>query len=382
MKDTILYILDYYLPHQWGVETVFEQIITRTLAQGKKVIILTSHFDSTLPQHENYANLEIFRVGNSRLSFMLHAFFKGIKILKTHRIALIHTSTYWWAIPASLLAKLFHKKIIITVHEIFAQLWHSYKWWWKGRMYRIFEWLIFQLPFDIFHCVSLYTLNSLRLVYAIPDRKLHLIYNGIDKDFRSPKLVTKEEKSQISSLFHLHGYRNLLYFGHTWISKGIDDLISVLPILLKDHEDLQFIFNFIPAKRGKLIRLRLENLITTLPVEQGRRISLHFWLEKKQLRALISQVDGVIAPSLSEGFWSVHSEVCQMQIPLITTHISSIPEVVSGKVIFIPPQNPNAIIQGVKKLKNQNFDAVSPKDFDRNIQYTYIANLYKTLLND
>gem|GEM_PF-2090671 len=76
------------------METVFEQIITRTLAQGKKVIILTSHFDSTLPQHENYANLEIFRVGNSRLSFMLHAFFKGIKILKTHRIALIHTSTY------------------------------------------------------------------------------------------------------------------------------------------------------------------------------------------------------------------------------------------------------------------------------------------------
>ena len=382
MKDTILYILDYYLPHQWGVETVFEQIITRTLAQGKKVIILTSHFDSTHPQHENYANLEIFRVGNSRLSFMLHAFFKGIKILKTHRIALIHTSTYWWAIPASLLAKLFHKKIIITVHEIFVQLWHSYKWWWKGRMYRIFEWLIFQLPFDIFHCVSLYTLNSLRLVYAIPDRKLHLIYNGIDKDFRSPKLVTKEKKGQMSSLFHLHGYRNLLYFGHTWISKGIDDLISALPILMKDHTDLQFIFNFIPAKRGKLIRLRLENLIKTLPVEQGRRIRLHFWLEKKQLRALISQVDGVIAPSLSEGFWSVHSEVCQMQIPLITTHISSIPEVVSGKVIFIPPQNPNAIIQGVKKLKNQNFDAVSPKDFDRNIQYTYIANLYKTLLND
>lgn len=382
MKDTILYILDYYLPHQWGVETVFEQIITRTLAQGKKVIILTSHFDPSIPQHENYENLEIFRVGNSRLSFMLHAVFKGIKILKTHRIDLIHTSTYWWAIPASLLAKLFYKKIIITVHEIFAQLWHSYKWWWKGRMYRIFEWLIFQLPFDIFHCVSLYTLNSLRLVYAIPDRKLHLIYNGIDKDFRSPKLVTKEEKSQISSLFYLHGYRNLLYFGHTWISKGIDDLISVLPILLKDHEDLQFIFNFIPAKRGKLIRLRLENLIKTLPVEQGRRIRLHFWLEKEQLRALISQVDGVIAPSLSEGFWSVHSEVCQMQIPLITTRISSIPEVVSGKVIFIPPQNPNAIIQGVKKLKNQNFDAVSPKDFDRNIQYTYIANLYKTLLND
>lgn len=381
MKTAILYVLDYYLPHQWGVETVFEQIITRTLAQGKKVIILTSHFDPSLPQYESHPNLEIFRVGSARLSFLFLAFFKWVQILKNHHIDLMHTSTYWWAIPASLLAKLFHKKIIITVHEIFAQLWHSYKWRRKARTYRAFEWMIFQLPFDVFHAVSLYTLNSLRLVYAIPDHKLHLIHNGIDRDFRAPQLVTKEEKSQISDLFHLQGHRNLLYFGHTGISKGIDQLITALPTLLKTYPDLQFIFNFIPAKRGKLIRSELETLIKTLPEEQGNRIRLHFGLEKSQLRALVSQVDGVIAPSLSEGFGSVHSEVCQMQIPLITTRIASIPEVVSGKVIFIAPNNPDSLIQGVKKLKNQTFDLVSPKDFDRNIQYSLINELYHALLS-
>lgn len=78
----------------------------------------------------------------------------------------------------------------------------------------------------------------------------------------------------------------------------------------------------------------------------------------------------------------MHSEVCQMQIPLITTRIASIPEVVSGRVVFVAPKGPESIIQGVKKLKNQIFDPVSPKVFDRTTQYSHIANLYQTLLNN
>jgi len=51
---------------------------------------------------------------------MFWAFWKGIKILRKHKdISLIHTSTYGGAIPASLLGKFFHKRVILTVHEIF-----------------------------------------------------------------------------------------------------------------------------------------------------------------------------------------------------------------------------------------------------------------------
>jgi hypothetical protein len=59
---------------------------------------------------------------------MFWALYKGIKILRTHRdISLIHTSTYGGAIPASILGKLFHKRVILTVHEIFGKLWKHYK---------------------------------------------------------------------------------------------------------------------------------------------------------------------------------------------------------------------------------------------------------------
>ncbi|MEI7920251.1 MAG: hypothetical protein WCH65_09275 [bacterium] len=90
--------------------------------------MLTSHFDSKLPVQENKENFVVYRIGKSRISFMFWALIKGIKILKhTPSISLIHTSTYGGAIPASILAKIFHKRIILTVHEVFGKLRIQYK---------------------------------------------------------------------------------------------------------------------------------------------------------------------------------------------------------------------------------------------------------------
>ena len=103
---TLLYILDYYLPHKWGVETVFEQIINRSLKEWYKVIVLTSWYDKNLKKEETIWDLQIIRAWNSRKSFVWQWFIEGRKILKNNPdIIWIHTSTYGWAIPASFLWK-------------------------------------------------------------------------------------------------------------------------------------------------------------------------------------------------------------------------------------------------------------------------------------
>ena len=43
--------------------------------------------------------------------------------------------------------------------------------------------------------------------------------------------------------------------------------------------------------------------------------------EKNELRTLIASSDMMIAPSLSEGFGSVHTESVAMKKPLLTTYI-------------------------------------------------------------
>ena len=48
-------------------------------------------------------------------------------------------------------------------------------------------------------------------------------------------------------------------------------------------------------------------------------------------------------PSHAEGFGFAIAEVCTMDVPLITTNVSAIPEVVSGEVMFVEPGSPKQI---------------------------------------
>ena len=379
MSKTILYLLDYYLPHAWGVETVFEQIISRSVEKGYQVIVLTSLYDPKLKKLEKQDNLRIIRTGKWRKSFIRSGFRRGRELLKREKIDFIHTSTYWGAIPASLLGILFKKKVLITVHEIFGQLWKQYKPWRSSRIYQAFEWLIFQLPYSIYHCVSLYTLNSLRIAYWIADEKLRLIYNGVDHNFWDRSKVSAAEKNTIREKYQLWTYFSLLYFWHTGISKGIDTLLEAVPDLLTQSQDLQLIFNFIPAQRDTEIKTRLSSLLEKLAPEVAKRVTVYNGLPKSELRALVSQVDGVIAPSLSEGFWSVHTETLALGRALITTAISSLPEVTGGKTIMMRPWDKSSLLSAVQKLKKSEYANLPEKFFDWEKQYAEIELLYQNM---
>ena len=171
-------------------------------------------------------------------------------------------------------------------------------------------------------------MNALRVSYGIPDEKLFVAYNGVDTKFRDIKKVSQKEKNQISDQFQLEQFWTLLYFGHSGVSKGIDFLIEMIPILIEKYPDLKIIFNIIPAQRDKIINKKIQNSIHRLDPKDQSRIQISHGLKKEELRALLANVDGVIAPSLSEGFGSVHTETLALQTPLITTRVSAIPEVV------------------------------------------------------
>ena len=119
---SVFFVLDYYIPHRWWVENVFENIIKKLEKKWYKIFVLTSQFDKSLPTYEQIWNVQIFRIWKNRKSFILRSVKIGKKILKKNEIDIIHASTYWWAIPAAILWKKFNKKIILTVHEILLRV--------------------------------------------------------------------------------------------------------------------------------------------------------------------------------------------------------------------------------------------------------------------
>lgn len=375
MNKHILFVLDYYLPHKGGSETVFEAIISRLLTKWYTISILTSHFDPKLSKQEHKEWFNIYRIGKCRISFVFWAFWKWMNILKTNKdISLIHTSTYGWAIPWSLLGILFHKRVVLTVHEIFWKLRMQYKGRWRWRVYKLFEQIIFWFPYDVYHCVSQYTMNSLRMVYGIPDKKITMIHNGVDTHFRNPEEVSSFDIKTWKNQYGRNNHFVVTYYGHAGKSKWLDYLVRALPEIVKVDAKLLFVFNLIDSKRTTYIKeqIRKYHLWSSVQVFDG--------FEKTELRTLIASCDMIVAPSLSEGFGSVHTESVAMNKPLLTTYIWPIPEVVWGNVKLIAPASKREIIQAILERDTwiQNPEYVIPfKEFSWNTTVKELIKQYR-----
>ncbi|USN56002.1 MAG: glycosyltransferase [Candidatus Peribacteria bacterium] len=90
---------------------------------------------------------------------------------------------------------IFRKPVLITVHEVFGSLRGEIKQ--QGRLYRLFERLVFQFPYTTYVCVSQFTRNKLQQLYHIPDKKLFTVYNGVNTKLRNKDTVDV----QLSSSF-------------------------------------------------------------------------------------------------------------------------------------------------------------------------------------
>jgi glycosyltransferase involved in cell wall biosynthesis len=177
----VVFVTDFFAPHLGGLETVFFHLTKNLVDKGYRVTVLTSQFDPLLPDHEMMHGVEIVRWGSGRFSFMIETFWRGYTYFKQADI--IHTTTCLSIYPAWFWARWFDKIALITVHEVYGQLWKKLHGRWVGSLYMFVERVSFLLPFDMYHCVSRYTKNCLRTLYGIDDAKMLTIYNGVDHEF-------------------------------------------------------------------------------------------------------------------------------------------------------------------------------------------------------
>lgn len=374
----ILFLLDFYPPHKWWIENVFEHLINWLLEKWYKITLVTSRFDKALRSEEKIWDLTIYRVWKWRKSFFFKWFLKAWKILEENQnISIIHSSTYTTPITASILAHIFHKKSILTVHEIFGNMWNIIKPWYTAWIYRLYEWIMLIFPHDLYHCVSLYTLNSLRIHTNIPNEKLYLIYNWVDNDFWNKEAVTKSECEERKKQHWLDESFIISYYGHAGKTKWIDLLVDAIPQLLEENPDSKLLFNIIPSKRSENIIQQIENINERL--KAWNRIKIFNWFSKEELRVFVASADIIIAPSLAEWFGSVHSEASAMWKNLITSNLAAIPEVVSWNIILMSPPSAKAICESVQRLRKWDFEPITKKNFSRKKMVNEVEELYYML---
>jgi glycosyltransferase involved in cell wall biosynthesis len=154
--------------------------------------------------------------------------------------------------------------------------------------------------------------------------------------------------SGVSHHFTLHGdvatpgFRYLLHVGNTKKHKNIERLISAFAT---SHisEDIKLVFT------GQLTKQQQQ-----LAVSYGceKRVLSHQHLSELQLAAYYRGALGVVLPSLYEGFGLPVVEGMASGVPVLTSTVTSLPEVAGTAALLVDPYKTEAIASGIQQLVN------------------------------
>jgi glycosyltransferase involved in cell wall biosynthesis len=85
----------------------------------------------------------------------------------------------------------------------------------------------------------------------------------------------------------------------------------------------------------------------------GDRVELRGNLQKDELATLYRGAQCFVFPSLYEGFGLPVLEAMACGTPVVTTTAGSIPEVAGEAAVLVPPSNPEALADGIRRALAQ-----------------------------
>jgi len=357
----ILFVLENYYPHLGGVEVLFRNLCEGLASLGHDISIVTHRIKGT-KKFEVLNDVKIYRVN----CFHSRYFFTFLAIPKVFRIAkecdLIHTTTFNGAFPAWFVSKLSRKRCIITIHEVWVGKWDKLTEmsWLISKIHDLLERMIYLLNFDKYIAVSQSTKKQLEDI-GIKKEKVTFVYNGVDYSHWNPK---KYDRSKMRKMLGLEKNFVYIFSGRPGISKGLEYLIKAVPLISLKIPNSKLLAIVSKDKAYKKRYDHILRLIKQLKIEDN--VIIHDPVHYKELPGYIRSADCVVVPSLAEGFGFAAAEACAMNIPVVASNTTSLPEVVSGKYVLVKPRDEKSIAEGVvdiiktkqkplKKFKNEDF---------------------------
>jgi glycosyltransferase involved in cell wall biosynthesis len=176
----------------------------------------------------------------------------------------------------------------------------------------------------------------------IPGDKVEVIHNGLDERLARPP--TADEMAKVRERFQLTS-PFILYAGNIKPHKNVDRLIEAYSILRRRGiEDAKLLI--IGNEISKYPHLR--RLVHRFNLHQHVRF-LGF-VPDATLAALYRLTSVFVFPSLCEGFGLPPLEAMAAGAPVITSNVSSLPEVVGDAAVLIDPLDAGAIADAMARV--------------------------------
>ena len=239
-------------------------------------------------------------------------------------------------------APIFYSNKLSTLHDItYIRYPHTYskafRW-----FYRITMPLVLKTSKHIF-TVSEFSKKEITSHYHIPQNKITVVYNAVDKKFRpQPDNALKKENY-------------LLAVSSVKESKNFALILNAFEVLSKQRDDLK-LFIVGDLKQGNFSNIDLNKFVN------HPRIKFLGRVDDNQLIKLYSNANAFLFPSLYEGFGIPVLEAQACGCPVIASNTASLPEVLQDSAEFVNPQDPADLTRAISKIvthceyKNQLID--------------------------
>jgi glycosyltransferase involved in cell wall biosynthesis len=260
-------------------------------------------------------------------------------------------------LPLNRVPLLMPKPYVVTVHDMGRLLFDEANDTVRNlRRFRLRRGL---LRADRIIAVSSSTRRDIHNVVGVPEDDVRVVYNAPDPRFfehghladaRAAGPQARERESQRILERYQINYPFLLYAGNIRPQKNIPRMVEAFAVVrseLQDapqYRDLHLIIigdtiSKYPSVRRAVIQSRVEHCVRFLG-----------FVPFDTLRAFYELSTGFLFPSLYEGFGLPPLEAMAAGTPVLTSNVSSLPEVVGDAAILVNPENVFEIARGMKEL--------------------------------
>ncbi len=206
--------------------------------------------------------------------------------------------------------------------------------------------------------------RDLMKYFHVPDEKIHVILPAADGQCCAP--ATRQIRPNIEEKYGIvQPY--ILYVGKHHPYKNITTLLHAYVTHPDIYENFQLI---IAGKRD----IRRKDLYTTAKkLDPGEKIIFTDFVEEEELFDLYRQARLFVFPSLYEGFGLPPLEAMACGVPVITSNVASLPEVVGDAAIQVDPLNVRELADAIQTVLTDTelWNTLKQKGLKRSQQFSW-----------
>jgi glycosyltransferase involved in cell wall biosynthesis len=282
-------------------------------------------------------------------------------------VDVIHSTAY-------IVPELLKAKLVVTIHDLSFLLFpdlHT-----EENIRLLMQNLIFinSRPNKII-CDSEQTKKDLIRFFHVPEEKIKVIYLGVDHIFSDP--VSEEKRDIILAKYDLIGLNYILTVASIEPRKNFERIIKVFGEIIKNENHKDVILVCAGGAGWK------NESIHQLVKEKGLEDKVRFlgYVEEAELPSIYNGAKFFMYPSLYEGFGLPVLEAMASKVPVLTSNVSSLPEVAGDAAMMVDPYSEKEIYDAsIRLLKDEPLrKKLQLTGVERSNLFTWENTAFKTL---